>query len=542
MEGMCKSLVAAGDHLFSKRQPLLSLWQEIAENFYPERAQFTRDLSLGEEFASNLMTSFPVIARRDLGNSFASMLRQNDWFKITTAREEKQDQAAKEWLEWATQTQKRATYARAAQFARATKEGDHDFSAFGQCAISTELNSRKDDLLYRCWHLRDLAWCENADGDADTFHLKWKPAAQTLVKMFPKTVHEKVKDCMGPNKNPYQEINCRRIIVPADSYESPIGKKWKTPYVSVTIDQDNNTILEEAGSWNKVFVVPRWQTVSGSQYAYSPATIVALPDARLIQQMTLVLLEAGEKAVNPPLIAYQESLRSDIDTRAGGVSWIDAAYDDRTGAPIQPLYNDRTGIPTGLNMRDDLRATIHEAFYLNKLTLPTQGDMTAYEVSQRVQEYIRQALPIFGPMESEYNGALCEITFDVLLRNGTFSAREIPESIAGQEIEFRFESPLQSAAKSGKVAQFHQTAGLLAEAVQADPTARFNWDVNKSFRDAIEGTGAPIDWINTEPEVAQMLQADQQKQQAQQMMQQTGNAAQIAQQVGKAGQELAGAA
>lgn len=540
MKSMCKSLVSAGDQLFSKRQPLLSLWQTIADNFYPERAQFTRDLSLGDEFASNLMTSFPVIARRDLGNSFASMLRQNDWFKITTDREERQDQAAKEWLEWATQTQKRAMYARPTQFTRATKEGDHDFAAFGQCGLSVELNSRRDDLLYRCWHLRDLAWCENADGDVDTFHLKWKPTAKTLVHMFPKTAHQKVKDCLTNNKNPYQEISCRRIIVPVDSYESPMGKKWKTPYVSVVVDQENDTILEEVGSWTKVFVVPRWQTVSGSQYAYSPATIVALPDARLIQQMTLVLLEAGEKAVNPPLIAYMESLRSDIDTRAGGVSWIDAAYDDRTGAPIQPLYNDRTGIPTGLSMRDDLRATLHEAFYLNKLTLPAQGDMTAYEVSQRVQEYVRQALPIFGPMESEYNGALCEMTFDVLLRNGAFSGREIPESIAGQEIQFQFESPIQSARKGDKTAQFHQTAQLLAEAVQADPTARFHWDVSKSFRDAIEGTGAPADWLNTEDEVGKMIAIEQQKMQAQQMMQQVSQAAQIAEQAGKAEQSFAG--
>ncbi len=540
MEGMAKSLVAAGDNLFSKRSSLLNLWQEIAEQFYPERGQFTRDLSLGDEFADHLMTSFPVMARRDLGNSFSSMLRQGDWFKITTAREERQDQAAKEWLEWAAQTQKRAMYARPAQFTRASKEGDHDFAAFGQCAISVEMNSRKTDLLYRCWHLRDLAWCENADGEVDTFHLKWKPTAKTLVQMFPKTVHAKVRDCLGANKNPYQEINCRRIIIPVDAYESPLGKKWKTPYVSIIVDQDNDTILEEVGSWHKVFCVPRWQTVSGSQYAYSPATIVALADARLIQQMTLVLLEAGEKAVNPPLMAYQEALRSDIDTRSGGISWIDSAFDDKTGAPIQALYNDRHGIPTGLNMRDDLRAMIHEAFYLNKLTLPAQGDMTAYEVSQRVQEYVRQALPIFGPMEAEYNGSLCEMTFDLLLRNGAFTGREIPQSLDGADIEFRFESPIQAARDADKTVQFTQTAQLLAQAAQIDPATRFHWDVNKSFRDAIEGTGAPADWLNSEDEVAEMIAAERQRQEAQQQMAAAQQAGEVAEQAGKAEQALAG--
>lgn len=538
MEGMVKTLVAAGDHLFARRQPMLSLWQELADNFYPERGQFTKDYSIGEEFADHLMTSDPLLVRRDLADAVSSMLRQGQWFNISTSREDRQDQAAKEWLEWAGETQKRAMYARPAQFARATKEGDNDFVTFGQCAISVEMNSRRDDLLYRCWHLRDLAWCENQDGEIDTFHLKWKPTAATLVKMFPKTVHAKVRDCLTQGKNPYQEINCRRVIIPSDSYESPMGKKWKTPYVSVIVDQENDTVLEEVGSWSKVFVVPRWQTVSGSQYAHSPAAIVAMPDARLIQQMTLVLLEAGEKAVNPPLMAYQEALRSDIDTRAGGVSWIDAAYDDRTGQPIMPLYNDKTGIPTGLNMREDIRQKLRDAFYLDKLVLPPPGDMTAYEFSHRIREFTRQTLPLFGPMESEYNGSLCDMTFEVLMRNGAFSGREIPPSLSGEEIEFRFESPIQSANKAEMTAQFQQTAELLAQAAQIDPSARFHLDLNKAFRDAVGGTGAPADWLNQEEEVADMQQMAEQKRQAQEAMMAAEQAGVVAEQAGKAEQAL----
>jgi hypothetical protein len=538
---MCKSLIAAGDHLFSKRMPLMSLWQEIGDHFYPERAHFTRMLSIGEEFAAHLMTSFPLMARRDLGNSFASMLRRGEWFHMRAAREDREDQAAKEWLEWATATQRRAMYARPTQFTRAVSEGDHDFATFGQCAISVELNRTASDLLYRCWHLKDLAWCENADGVIDTFHLKWNPTAKDLVRMFPKTAPENVRNCL--DKEPYKEINCRRIVVPSDDYENKAGKK-RTPYTSIFIDVENETVLEEVGVYNKIFVLPRWQTVSGSQYAYSPATIIALPDARLIQQMTLVLLEAGEKAVNPPMIAYKEAIKSDMNTYAGGVTWVDYSYDERTGAPVQPLYNDKTGIPAGLNMRDDIRAMIHEAFYLNKLTLPapTTGDMTAYEVSQRVQEYIRQALPIFGPMETEYNGELCELTFDVLLRAGTFAGRELPDSLSKEEVQFRFESPLQAAIESEKVGQFQQSAALLAAAVEMDPTAKANFDVHAAFRAAITGTGAPADWLNSEEEAAAITQGMQQQQQAQQMIMAAQEGGAAVEQLGKANQAVEGVA
>ena len=68
----------------TQRDTLLILWQEIAEQFYPERADFTYQRTAGETFASDLDTSYPVLARRDLANAFGSMLRPpaKQWFHI----------------------------------------------------------------------------------------------------------------------------------------------------------------------------------------------------------------------------------------------------------------------------------------------------------------------------------------------------------------------------------------------------------------------------------------------------------------------------
>ena len=77
-----KQLREVADNLFQKKGPLNSLHQEISENFYPERADFTLTRSLGTDFVSNLMTSYPVRCRRDLGNQFSTMLRPTarPWF------------------------------------------------------------------------------------------------------------------------------------------------------------------------------------------------------------------------------------------------------------------------------------------------------------------------------------------------------------------------------------------------------------------------------------------------------------------------------
>src|SRR5688500_11507666 len=118
-----KALIALGDHLFEKRGTLLSMWQEMADNFYPERADFTTARSLGEDFAGNLSTSYPILVRRDLGNSLGTMQRPTsiDWFHMRAMREEYEDQPAKAWLERGEGIMRRAMYDRSSLFTRASK-------------------------------------------------------------------------------------------------------------------------------------------------------------------------------------------------------------------------------------------------------------------------------------------------------------------------------------------------------------------------------------------------------------------------------------
>jgi hypothetical protein len=53
MKTRIQELLQIGDQLYSKRFPLLTLWQSFAENFYPMRADMTRSRYISEEFASS---------------------------------------------------------------------------------------------------------------------------------------------------------------------------------------------------------------------------------------------------------------------------------------------------------------------------------------------------------------------------------------------------------------------------------------------------------------------------------------------------------
>lgn len=535
-----QEVLTQSEQMFGKRSSLLSLWQELAEQFYPERAEFTNIRYLGEEFMSNLTTSYPVLACRELGNTLSAMLRPKDqeWFMLSVSQPETLDQAGKRWLEWAGQTQRRAMYERAAMFARATKEGDRDYAAFGQCVISVEIRRAGNGFLYRNWHLRDVAWCENAEGKIDTIFRKWKPTARMLASLFPGKVSASVEK--AAKEEPHREISCLHVVVPSDS--PMVSKKVRQPFVSLHIDCESGHAMEEAGRWTLGYIVPRWQTVSGSQYAHSPATVAALPDARLIQAISLTLLEAGEMAAGPPMIAVQEAIRGDIDLRSRGITYVDSEYDEKLGEVLRPVTQNNQGLPFGLEVHDRVREMIAEAFFLNKLSLPpaTGREMTAYEVSQRVQEFIRTTMPLFEPIEEDYNGALCEETFELGLRAGLFGPIEqsLPESLSGQEIQWQFVSPLSEAADRKKGAQYMETANLLAVASGLDPNAAMMLDAKTALRDALEGIGTPAKWVLPEEVVAEMEQAAAQQQAMAATVQGVSGVAGVAQQAGDALQSL----
>jgi len=527
--------------LFSKRVSLLLLWQEIAENFYPERADFTFRRTLGTDFAANLMTSYPIMCRRDLGDQISTMLRPTAkaWSHTRVKDPLREDNDAKRWLQWADTVMRRAMYDKRTMFTKATKEADHDYASFGQAVLTVRINKTRDRLLYQCWHLRDVAWMENEEGKICTIFRKWKPTVRDLKRLFGDKVAPQVDQILAQNK-PFEEVECMHMIVDMDMYDGEIdsydvgpdgntksvrrgasaAERKRYPYVSIYYDTVHSKMIEAVATWNQEYVIPRWQTVSGSQYGFSPATVAALPDGRLLQAMMYTILEAGEKATNPPLIATVDAVKSDIEVFAGATTWVDRDYDERMGDALRPITQDLRGMPIGRDLLSDSRAMLLQAFYLNKLTLPQRSpEMTAYEVGQRVQEYIRGALPIFEPMEMEYNGGICEATFEILRRYGAFgSPMDMPPTLHGADIEFHFESPLHDAIEAQKGQTFLEMKGMIAAAMEMDQSVAALPDAVVALRDVLDGIGVPAKWVRSEISVKQIQDAHNAAAQAQQAL------------------------
>lgn len=541
MEQRAKDALRLGNKLFEKKKNVDSLWQEIALNFYPERADFTSERSDGEEYADHLDSSFPVLARRELGNLIPAAMRPraNKWFSIHVDDEDLDEgDAERRFLEYVTDVQWRAMYDANTGFVRATKQADHDFVSFGNAVIKYGPNVASDGLLFRNYHLRDCAWSENGEGKVDCLHRNWTPTARQIVQHFPNTASQKIKECS--TKDPEKEIACRHVVMPSRlyDYKSPGGKQF--PFVSLYIEKESETILEETGLNYFCYIVPRWHTVAGSVYGLSMATSVILPDGRTIQVMTRTIREAGEKYVRPPMIAFSDAIRGDIALYAGGVTIADIEYNEKTGEVLRPVTQVKDGMPIGLELAAALREDIRHGFFLDKIQLPEAGtDMTAFEVRRRLEEYIRAQSPIFEPIEQEYNDPLCEGIFKVLLDHGAFPMEEMPESLQGHDIRFSFRSPLADMADQREAETFLDVRDrILLPMAEIDPAQLEQADFTMAMRDAMRAAGWKQKWFKPIQAVQQRRQEMEKQAAMAQGAQALGAGGEVAEQIGKGAEAL----
>lgn len=515
-------IIRQADLLFNRREQLMQFWDELAINFWPEMADFISDQCIGSDYAAHITDASPLLARRDLGESLGSMLRPSGqpWLKCAVEGEQQPDPGSMEalYLEFMTERTRDRFYHKTSGFVRAMKTSDNFYATFGNAVISVSEGMTPKDILFKTYHLRDVVWRDNLIGHPTTIYRKAKMSAYALKQTFteknlPQTVVRALTD------NPDQEFEVIHGCMPAADYDR-FGKVEgrRQAYVSVWALREGMALLRQRYTPDCLYVIPRWQLVTGSQYALSPAGVCALPFARMVQRMATTVINAAEKSVDPPLIAKGDVVKSGVDAAAGSIIWIDGSYDERSGEALRALDLGKN-VNLGREMTVDIRNQIERAFYLNKLALPQAQAKTAYETARLVEQYVRDALPLFETMESDYLDPVCDLGVSFLLRTGAYGpADEIPQGLRGKEIGFQFENPLRQALRQSKVKAFTDTASLLQIAAQADQTAPDNIDMVQALRDAVSSSGDTQSWIRPKEEVEAIQQ--QRAAQAQAMAQQ----------------------
>ena len=158
---------------------------------------------------------------------------------------------------------------------------------------------------------------------------------------------------------------------------------------------------------------------------------------------------------------------------------------------------------------------ILNAFFKNILNLPVNGpQMTATEIIQRKDEFIREVGAVFGRLEADYNQPIAERSFNIMLRAGAFLP--VPEVLQGQNIKFAFELPVTKIRKQVEAAAGGEWARGIFEMSAVLPEMRHLVNGDALARSSHEALGLPHEILNSPETIQKKMQAEQEAQQAQQ--------------------------
>ena len=547
---MIEQLIKRWERLSQDKSVWHSHWDDLARVMLPRRLGFTATTIEGERRTEDIFDSTPMQAARGLANAVGGLLRPDGLPEVKIRASDDRIDNSEEamlWLEDARNRLRNSFNNPKARFRQASGEIDQDLVVFGTAVMFVGEAASKQHLLFQSLHLKDSTVFFDEEGEPKgLFRKRMMPIHQLidrfgLAKLSPAT--QKIKD-----QNQDQKIAVLHAVVPRETMKkNPLLSK-DMPFADYWLEIDAKYELSQGGFHEFPFVVPRWDTSSGEDYGRSPG-MIALPDADTLQAMGETLLIAGQRAADPPLAVPNDGMFDAINTFPGGLAYYDVeTAAQMRGSPFFPIVSGMN-LPIGRDMQADMRNQIWAAFFRNILNLPVEGPrMTATEVIQRKEEFMREIGPVFGRLETDYTAPTVERAFMIKLRAGGFAP--IPPILQGQDVRFEYDSPVIHISK-----QIEATAARLWVEEQiniATNTQRMdildNINFDEQARFSADAVGIPRKILNPVEVVAgirqQRIQAQMAQMQAMAMKEsvlaaKTG--AEITEKTAKAGQMMQGA-
>ena len=503
-----KILLSRFDRLKSQRQNWESHWQEVADYMQPRKADVTKSRSKGDKRTELIFDSSPLQSVELLSASLHGMLTNpsTPWFSLKFKNEDMEgEDEAKLWLESATEVMYSAF--NQSNFQQEIFELYHDLITFGTAAMFIEEDD-EDNLKFSTRHINEIYISENEKGRIDTVFRKFRISARAAIRKFGNVSNN---IAVIAKKDPYEEVEILHAVYPRDDYNPKKQDTENMQFESIYLDADSGEELSVSGFREFPFVVPRYLKASHEIYGRSPA-MTALPDVKMLNEMSKTIIKSAQKQVDPPLLVPDDGFLLPVRTVPGGLNFYRAGTRDR----IEPL-NIGANTPLGLNMEEQRRNSIRNAFYVNQLMMQSGPQMTATEVIQRNEEKMRLLGPVLGRLQSELLKPLIDRSFAILMRRNLFA--QPPEFLSGQDIEIEYVSPLAKAQKSTELSSIMRAIEIMGSLSNVAPVFD-HINMDKLVRHLTNIVGVPQKILKPQSELNAERQAQAQQQEQMQQMQQ----------------------
>ncbi len=346
-----------------------------------------------------------------------------------------------------------------------------------------------------------------ASGRVDTVYRKYKTTARAAVRQFGEgEVTQRISKLY--TDDPYAEVELLHVVMPREDRDARKRNKRNKPWASIHLDPEEKEVIGEHGYDEFPYCVPRFLKASFEiGYGRSPA-MSALPDVKMVNKMSEVVIRASQLQIHPPLMVPDDGFMLPVRTTPGGLNFYRSGTRDR----IEPL-NIGANNPLGEMQLEQRRQAIRAAFYVDQLILGTGPQMTATEVIQRTEEKMRLLGPVLGRLQAELLQPLIGRVFNLLARQKAFPPA--PDMVQTGSIDIEYVSPIARAQRSGDVQGILQMLEFLMPLVQLDQGIVDWLDMDGLAKHIIKVTGSPAAVVRGEGEVRRAREQRAQEAQAQ---------------------------
>ena len=498
------------DKLKSKRTNWESNWQELYDYIVPRKNDVVNMSAPGQKKYTNLLDSTAMVSAELLAGTLHGMLTNpvGFFFGLTTGDTQlDQDDTVRQYLQLVVR-EIHSVFNRS-NFQTEVHELYLDLVGIGNACMYVE---EDDDYIARfsTRAIREVYAEENSKGIIDTIYRSFPMTPRDLVDEFGlESLPKKIQDLY--NKDSEKEFTVLHVVMPRKKAKIA-AKEMPFAYISQYFLTEEKEQISIKGYNEFPYMFPRWTKVSGETYGRGCGE-KALPAAKSANVMRETLIRGAQKVVDPPLQAPDDGFTLPINTKPGGLTYYRPGTQDK----ISPIFND-TRIDIGYQTIDQERSQIREAFYTDQLKLREGPQMTATEVSERVDQALRFLGPMLGRQQAEFLQPLVARVYSILERRGLLP--QAPAQLIGKELKIQYSSVMAMQQRMSELQNIQRTLTNITPFASSDPSVLDNLNGDAAVKYIAKLCNLPQELIRNNEDVKQMRQNRAQMQAQQQAMMQ----------------------
>jgi len=490
-------------------------WGEIARLIRPQRTGF--DNSSDKFGLEKTLSSEPIMAQSSFAAGIYSGITNpaNRWAGIETPdRELNAWKPMAEWNDKVTNLIMASFSAAVSPFYSATFQAYSDIAAFGNAAGYDMVDTGEQKFIDVTLNLGEVVVWIDFHGRVDEVVRKFRLTPQQAAKQFGrKNLPTKLLKMLDDGDR--EKVAFYHHVLQNFDYQKgkfgPRGKRWLSHY-ACEVEQ---SLVRASGNYEMPFYFPRWDVDSGMTYGTGPG-FVALPSARVHEQMQAATIRAAQKAADPTLLAPdRDAMPLNGVVRPGETLY--GGTDVRGNPVVRPLNNFGSINITDAEKRQIIE-TVKDVFHYSIMGLQGRTGVTSEETMIMEEARLRNWAPHADRIMEEYGSRKVERRFRMLLRAGQIPPP--PKEAQGLPLQVRYQSAATMAMKAREGQAVRRFLADIGPLIQLDPRYGDRIDpdgIAEALHDASPSLPARI--LRSRDEADRLAQQRAQAQQAQQAMQ-----------------------